>query len=196
VTESLVLWAPPSIKTQRAAMLRYMDRVVEIAKLPPEQQSAPMQALEATVKDQPVLVRLLVPAVSKVSAACQRSQALLRCGIVAVAAERYRKAKGQWPESPDALKDTGYLKDVPADPYSGQPLRLRRLDDGLAVYSVGPEGKGDGSKINPENPSSAGSDLGFRLWDVARRRQPPAPPKPPAPDGMVLPGGPPGGEGR
>jgi hypothetical protein len=79
--EDLVLWMPGSYKGQRAAMLRYMNRYVEIAKQPPEQQHARFRQLEATTKDQPVLVRLLVPALSKVAEAARRSQAQLRhCG--------------------------------------------------------------------------------------------------------------------
>ena len=173
--EDLVLWMPGSYKGQRAAMLRYMNRYVELAKLPPEQQHPGFRQLEATTKDQPVLVRLLVPALGKVSEAARRSQAQLRCAIVAAAAERYRLAKGQWPGTLDVLKEAGYVREAPTDPYDGQPLRWLRLDDGLEVYSVGPDGEDNGGKMDRQNPTTPGTDLGFRLWDVARRRQPAAP---------------------
>jgi len=97
---------------------------------------------------------------------------------------------------------------VPADLYDGMPLRLRRLEDGLVIYSVGPDGQDNGGHLDRKSPTNPGTDLGFRLWDVAKRRQPPVPPKPVEPPfgvpGMGPPGGPggppaggpPGGEGR
>lgn len=59
----------------------------------------------------------------------------------------------------------GRPPEVPLDAYDGKPIRYRRLADGVVVYSVGADGKDDGGK--------AGADLGYRLWDVDRRRQPP-----------------------
>jgi hypothetical protein len=96
---------------------------------------------------------------------------------VAVAAERYRRANGRWPEALAQLVP-GYLARVPADPFDGKPLRLRRRDDGVTVYSVGPDGKDDGGRIDRQRADPAGIDLGFRLWDVAKRRQPPPPANP------------------
>jgi hypothetical protein len=203
--QAALLRVTPFVKGQRAAMLRYMNRAVEAAKLPPERQPGAFKELEVTARDQPILVRLLAPAMSKVADACQRSRMQLRCAIVATAAERYRKAKGQWPGTLEALKEAGYIKEVPTDLYEdGKPLRLRRLEDGLVIYSVGPDGQDNGGKLDRKNPTAAGADLGFRLWDVAKRRQPPAPPKPvdagAGVPGMAPPGGPPagppGGEGR
>jgi hypothetical protein len=63
---------------------------------------------------------------------------------------------------------------------------------------VGPDGKDNGGKIDPQMPHREGADLGFRLWEVAKRRQPPQPPKPAEPaDGLPPEGGPaPGGGDR
>jgi hypothetical protein len=51
------------------------------------------------------------------------------------------------------------------------------LDDGVVIYSVGADGKDNGGKLD-KNPTKDGTDRGFRLWDVPKRRQPPKPPKP------------------
>ena len=96
---------PGAYKSQRAAMLRYMNRYVELAKLPPEQQQARFQQLETTLKDQPVLVRMLVPTLSKLSDAARRSQAQLCTAIAAVAAERYRRCQGAVARWFDVLKE-------------------------------------------------------------------------------------------
>jgi hypothetical protein len=39
------------------------------------------------------------------------------------------------------------------------------------VYSVSLDRQDNGGNIT-DNPTIAGADLGFRLWDVNRRRQP------------------------
>ncbi len=43
----------------------------------------------------------------------------------------------------------------------------------VALYALGPDRRDDGGTLDRANPNAEGSDLGVRLWDVARRRQPP-----------------------
>ncbi len=178
----LGLTPAPIIKSQRAAALRYLNRFFDVLALDWPEQQAGLKQLELEGRDAPLFVRLLVPAVSKVAAAQQRSRAQLRCAIALVAVERYRRANGRWPEALPIVKEAGLLSRVPADPYDGQPLRYRRLDDGVVIYSVGPDGQDDGGNLDPKNPVRPGSDLGYRLWDVPRRARP-APEPPPQPEG-------------
>jgi hypothetical protein len=107
-------------------------------------------------------------------------QARLRCLIAALAAERYRRAHGRWPEDLERLTPE-WLEAVPADPFDGRPLRSARLADGLVIYSVGYDGKDDGGRLAANWASGQDGDLGFRLWDLPHRRQP-ARPRPPAPE--------------
>ncbi len=194
--EFLAARLPGFIPSQRAALLRHLNQAVEIAKLPPEQQLHEIGNLDANTKQQAVLVRLLAPALSKVAAAGVRSRVELRCAIAALAAERYRRDKGRWPDKLEALREADYLTQFPVDLYDGKPLRFRRLDDGLLIYSVGPDGEDNGGLIDREKPYSPGTDMGFRLWDMPRRRQPPAPPKPPDNGAPAEPGQPPTGKGK
>jgi hypothetical protein len=175
--ERLALRLPATIKSQRAAMLQYMTQAIEAAKQPPEQQQRAIEKVEATAKEQPTLVRLLAPALRTLTTAARRSQVDLRCAIAAIAAERYRREKGQWPENLEALRKGRYLKQVPTDVFDGEPLRMHRLEDGLVIYSIGPDGQDNRGHIDRMNPVGEGSDLGLRLWDTAKRRQPPLPPK-------------------
>jgi len=177
--DAMDLRSPGLIPAQRAAMLRYMNRGVEIAKLPLEQQQGQFERWEAAAKDQPPLVRLFTPAVSKTFAADQRVRAQLRCAAAALAAERYRLKRGSWSTGWDALVAAGCLQEVPVDPYDGKPLRLKRVKDGLVIYSVGPNGAENGGNGRRMNQTPKGKDIAFRMWDVGKRRQPPAPPKPP-----------------
>src|SRR5262249_44284267 len=123
---SAVPLSPCEIKIQRAALLRYLSQGVEIAKLSPREQRPRLAQLEAGVKKQPSLVRLLAPAVVRVADHYHRSQAQLRCAVAALAVERYRLAhQGRWPGGLPALVPR-YLGQVPTDPYDGTPLRFRR----------------------------------------------------------------------
>ncbi len=165
--------------------LRLMTELVEVARLPAERQAEAAARWEQSVKAEVsgnfsgggVLIRLLVPAGTKVAEACRRNQSVLRVAVVGVAAERYRRDRGRWPDTLDKLAAAGYLDGVPLDPYDGRPLRFRWLGDGAVVYSVGPDGKDDNGTINRENILAPGSDLGFRLWNVPQRGQAPKPPK-------------------
>jgi hypothetical protein len=169
----------PIHRRSHAVMLRCLTEYVEAAGLPPEEQAARAQALKAHRPDERAPeARLFLPALEKTVLATNQKYAQLRCAGAALAAERYRREKGRWPETLATLVPD-YLDDVPIDPFDGQPLRLARPDDGLVVYSVGPDGHDDGGTLDWRNPKRPGTDLGFRLWDVDKRRQPP-PPRPPA----------------
>jgi hypothetical protein len=158
------------VSSNQAALLEYLTQVVEIAKLPLEEQLPKLRALEATLPNQPMLCRLLAPAASKIAEAVRRTTAELRCALVAIALERYRQAHGRWPQSLASLVPE-YLPAVPIDPYDMAPLRFRRLPDGVVVYSVGLDGKDDGGNLGRTGPNPLGPDLGFQLWDVESRHQ-------------------------
>ncbi len=164
-----------SIKSQRAALLHWNNRVVEIAKLPLEEQNRGLVELEASAKTLPKLARLLAPAAVKIGDAWIRSQMSMRCAIALLAAERYRQAHGHWPKTLADLMPE-YLQQVPVDAYDGAPLRFRPFSEGVLVYSIGPDRVDNGGNLD-DNPQKQGTDWGFRFWDVARRRQPPRPPK-------------------
>jgi hypothetical protein len=171
-----LLYLPGVVSNNRAVQLERMNRLVEITKLPPHEQARALAEM-ASLKDEPLLVSL-APLVSS-SVVMGRyleegwdSQARLRCAVAALAAERYRRAKGRWPETLDDLKGE-YLREVPSDPFDGRPLRYRKDDEGVVVYSVGPDGKDDGGDRTRLNNPGPGADIGFRLWDADKRRRPP-----------------------
>jgi ABC-type transport system involved in multi-copper enzyme maturation permease subunit len=182
-----LLIAGLTVKHQRAALLRYMTRFVEIAKLKVEEHESHMAELAAVGAELPALARALVisPAWTLVPVrmveANRHNQAVMRSAIGMTAVERYRRAHGGWPETLDALVPA-FLSLVPTDPYDGRPLRYRRLPGGVVVYSVGPDGEDNGGtkllrgKFSlTGKQDSAGTDLGFRLWDVDQRRRAPKP---------------------
>jgi hypothetical protein len=156
--------------TNEAALLEYDTRLVEIAKLPIEQQLAAIKQLESMLNSQPMPVRALQPSMGGMGNSFMRYQSQLRCAIAAVALERYRQANGRWPDSLTSLRPE-LLREVPVDPYDGMHLRYRRLNDRVVVYSVGSDNQDNGGNVT-WGVASAGTDLGMHLWNVERRRQP------------------------
>jgi hypothetical protein len=161
-----------SVRPAHVWLLRHLTRFVDIAQLPPHEQPPQIEQWQKVVPDAPALARLMLVAAPKLVRVCQEGQARLRCAVAAVAAERYRRAHGRWP---DALADLtpALLPEVPRDPFDGAPLRYRRLGDGAGIYTVGPDGQDNNGTLDDKNPGRAGADLGLRLWDVSRRRQAP-----------------------
>ncbi len=150
------------IRESQAGALRLLTEAVEAAQQPVEKQADRFKDLEGRAKALLADDRWLAGCRARAAltfeasaSAFQRSQAELRCALAALGVERYRQKLGEWPES---LDDLGILLvKVPADPFDGKPLRLRKQKDGIVVYSVGPGGK-DG-------------EISFRLWNVEKRGQ-------------------------
>jgi hypothetical protein len=159
-----------SLPSNRAALLELHHDIIAAAQLPETERKERFDKIRVASVKLPWLARLLAPAADKLAQAMSRSAAQMRTMIAALAAERYRKAHDRWPESLAALVPQ-YLKEVPLDPFDGKPLRLRRLSDGLVIYSVGLDGQDNGGTL--ANNFAPGTDIGVRLWDVKQRRQPP-----------------------
>jgi hypothetical protein len=166
-----LLYLPRAVSYNRAVFLERMNTLVAICQLPQTDQPAQLKLFEENWKEAPLIVRMLSPAVGKGFQANWRNQANLRCSGVALAVERFRLQQGRWP---DRLEDLvpALLQEIPRDPFDGAPLRFRRDKEGVAIYSVGPDGKDDGGAFDFLNTHKDGTDFGFRLWDISRRRQP------------------------
>ena len=158
------------VKT-RASVLRRMNALVEILKKPAEKQAEPLKAWQAAVSRDSLAVRTLCDPGNHLAWAGWRDQAEMRCTAAALAVERYRLKHGRWPERLDDLAPT-FLKAVPADPFDGKPLRYRHDEQGVVVYSVGADRRDDGGAFDTLNTHKDGTDLGFRLWELARRGRP------------------------
>ncbi len=164
---------PVAMGADPGSYLRMMNELIAASELPVEKQVEEFARVRDRWKDkmaQPpgAMQRFGQTGIN----AHLRLQANLPCAIAALAAERHRVRHGRWPESLDALVQAGLLRAVPLDPFAGQPLRLKRGPDGLVIYSVGADRADDGGVINRSGDASAGTDLGFRLWDVGARRRP------------------------
>jgi hypothetical protein len=175
-----------SIRSQRAKLLGFHTQLVEIGKLPKEEQVARSTELEAASDPEgsSAVLDVFGKPGCKLAAAFIRNCAYERCAAVAMALERYRRDHKDWPSSLQSLAPL-YMEKVPLDPFDGNPLRYRRFNEGVVIYSVGVDGVDNGGQIDRKatQGSDQGLDFGFRLWDVKRRRQPAKPFKMPQRDG-------------
>lgn len=181
----LVSWYMLDLRKQHSLALSLMNRMVDVTELPSHEQEPEEKALEAEIRGlthREPFTRLLTLGPLRAGDWCRREHASVRCLLSALALERYRKVHGDWPESLEKLVPE-LLSAVPLDPYDGEPLRYKRLDDGGIVYSVSSDREDNGGALDRQNPTRRGADVGCRLWDVKHRRQPPLPkPKPVEPD--------------
>ncbi len=154
----------------KAALLEFQNRQVEIARLPVEEQVKEWPGLVADAKKLPLIARRFVDPTIQIADAFMAHLAQMRCLVALIAAERYRQERGRWPTTMEELTP-GFLAAPLLDPFTGKPLILRRTGDGLIIYSVSSDGRDDGGTFLP-NYRAAGSDVGVRLWDPDKRRQP------------------------
>jgi hypothetical protein len=162
-------------REDHALYLSLMTRRVQDAQRPVHEQAALDKEFVQVVRSLPkraFITQSLLPASSTVGETFRCKHAYIRCANVALGVERFRCEKKAWPESLDQLRPQ-YLTAGPLDPFDGEPLRYRRVEDGVIIYSVGQDAVDNNGNLNRKHPNQPGADIGFRLWDVAKRRQPP-----------------------
>lgn len=153
------------LNENHAVMLELASEAVEIAKRPVDEQGELFESLDRKSKmthfnegaSEILIYRyahgtLLMPAIIKVANAHLRLRAELRCTVAALASERYRLANGRWPQTLADLTPR-FLDSVPLDPFDKKPLKVRRFDDGLLIYSISEDRKDQGGNVDRKNPS-------------------------------------------
>jgi hypothetical protein len=86
-----------------------------------------------------IMISLLMPNVPKVQDALDRARQTQDNLTLAFALAWYRGEHGRYPKSLDALAPK-YLRQIPADLFSGKALRYRASENGYLLSSVGGEG--------------------------------------------------------
>lgn len=150
----------------QARLLEALTRAITVAEKPPgPERDEEFARIEKDVTAATDLegegVKMFFPAVAKCYEADVRTTALLLATAAAVGAERQRLKTGAFP--------TG-LTDPPTDPFTAKLMVVKATDDGIIIYSVGPDHTDDGGNLS--DTPKPGTDLGVRLFDVKSRRKP------------------------
>jgi hypothetical protein len=127
-----------------------------------------------------MLVRIMMPSLSRAVILHMRVAAGLECARAALAAEAFRMRTGRLPDSLPELVPAD-LPAVPADPFDGQPLRLVVTEHGIVIYSVGENLTDEGGNVVRDPQTKRFPDVGFRLL-TPEHRGVPLTDDPPPPD--------------
>jgi hypothetical protein len=160
-----------SVKPAHAWLLHYLNQAVEIARGPDQDVEAGLFELQKSLAKAPDLVRILAPRFDRMLLRSKATRAILGCALAGLAVERYRLAFDHWPAALDDLVAAKVLPAVPVDPYDGKALRLRAMPDGVVVYSIGLDRRGNGEALDGDALPGDVDRLEFRLWHVERRGQ-------------------------
>lgn len=151
-----------------AEEFRYLDltaRLIEASRNPHHVAIPAMKELEDKVLNVDggpgLLTAAILPAISNSARSFARGAAALRTAYAATAVERYRLKNGAPPAKLSDLAPA-FLEAVPEDPFDGQPLRYKPLENGYIIYSIGENGKDDGGEES-SSPRKAPPDVCFHV---------------------------------
>ena len=110
-----------------------------------------------------VITAILTPAIGKTIENVEKARLRHTTALVAIAATEFRIAHGTLPETADSLVPD-FIPCLPKDTFLDKSLlRYFRQDDGVAIYSVGPNGVDDGGPETTDARDSQSDDIGIRL---------------------------------
>lgn len=165
----------------QAMILETLTDVAEAASRPPHTWWSFVDRFDARMRQRGdeahrlanVIHDLLLPNAPTAFEAEARTLAILRAGALLAASERFRQARGRWPESPDELVPE-FLDAVPRDPYTSESMHLAHREDRLVAYAVGRDGQDDGGTLNPRNLANLPeTDVGHVALDPDQRGREP-----------------------
>jgi hypothetical protein len=171
------------IRNSHAYLLRTLTKRLEYAKGPVRERYKGLAEVipiedksRHSLRQIPRLAAPLTAVFWKLALAEFRADTHMACAAAGLAAEEYRLRHRHWPRDLEELVKAGLLPTIPMDVYDGQPLRIRKVPDGLVVYSLGwlKEYRGDARDPGyPKGKMDPELQIEFRLWNESRRRQPP-----------------------
>ncbi len=135
---------------------RLYDQMEKMVKLSPYQRNASddVESVEDVLKTfnkhRYSLLWIWTPAFERVCDIRYRGKATFEATQTLVGIKRWEKEKGSPPESLEQLKEAGYLRTLPDDPYSDGVLRYIKKENDFVLYSIGEDFQDNGGKENPD----------------------------------------------
>jgi hypothetical protein len=173
-------WGKLMFDNQQAVGLELMNEAVAIARQPVAARAPLWKAWGAELNRlrrtpffayTSVIPMLMMPALSSASDALTRYAGELGSTAILIATERHRRKSGAWPPAIEAI-DASILSSAPNDPYAGRPYRMKREEDRILVYSVGPNGSDEDGEYDPKQwGKGVADDVGGSLWEAPSRRR-------------------------
>ena len=113
-----------------------------------------------------IFASLLLPALDKITMKGALAQTTCDEAVIACALERYRRSKGTFPDKLQALTPE-YIREMPHDMITGEPLKYERTNDSFILYSVGWNERDDGGQTQTttnETSRRVTEDEGDWVW--------------------------------
>ncbi len=145
---------------------------------PSERHKRDVGSIEEVIISMPryryTLLEYLIPAAERVSELSYQGRVLYEATTAILAIQRWRLEKGGYPRTLDELIETGYLKELPKDPYSDKSLIYKKTEDNFVLYSIGINFADDGGKVFEKEGEvqkwGVGEDGDAVFWPVAKLR--------------------------
>ncbi|MGB9624665.1 MAG: hypothetical protein ACPMAQ_07360 [Phycisphaerae bacterium] len=155
-------WMRPMALRWAAEYLRDLGEFVQLARRPlPEA----LHTIRGSEPARSTFGRLVAPALGKMFVQTGRANAEVGCAAVAIAVERYRRARNRLPASLDELVPE-YARSLPTDPFTGKELLYHHDEKGYVVYSIGENGKDDGGQVEQNKKGHQPADIGIRIRQI------------------------------
>jgi len=133
-----------------------------------------------TADENPLIKTAAIPRVIETE---HRSRTDTQALITTLAVLRYKSDKGGYPAAVPELVSAGYIKELPIDPFSNNPLVYKQAQENFTLYSFGADFDDDGGQPSKWGAGEEGGDQVF--WpikpaastqkQVAERKLPPGP---------------------
>ena len=143
------------MKMHHTAILDLFDAVLPLAAEPWHKVAgkSPPNAVFKKPTGLGTMADLLQPSIEGAYETANRSLAMTRSLRIYNALRQYAAKHGREAEG---LADLRLPKEATTDPFSGEPMKLKRTDEGWVVYSVAKDGRDDGGLLREQNDYGVG----------------------------------------
>jgi hypothetical protein len=137
------------VNDDESTYIRLMNESIELVNQPRSQRTPALESMEQELNGggfRQIVTRLLLPSLLQAITPMERVEARLRC------LQTFRALQDQ-----DAVDQM----EIPTDPFTGNPLVVKKRDEEWLIYSVGPNLQDDQGDISIDNGVYRSPDIGF-----------------------------------
>jgi len=149
----------------------YFKKVYEFTKQPYYQSGSEFKEWENHLAENielGIMSSIALPSVFRYFDKTTYHQTEFLLGRLGLASAAYRSDHGKYPATLNALVPK-YIREIPKDPFSGEPFKMKAINDGLILYGVGEDLK-DGDGAAYDNVTKQG-DIAFYLGSAFKERR-------------------------
>lgn len=135
-----ILFTHPDREQTRQAVDHFYAEMSRLAAMTPaslQKQGVDMDKQSEELTQNNLLLKILAPALGKVTQTSYRCQADSSATLTIFAILQYHKTHNVYPDSLDVLVQSGLIGELPIDSFSDKPVVYRKTGDGFTLYSVG-----------------------------------------------------------